>query len=1317
MICANTFLVHKSFASSLRKSIGIYMYATASMLEVSRCSTLMLLSVVLCLVQSSEHHIRAGNGSDSLANYLHNAGMEIPSFTTLVFSSGVHHMCEDRAVVIRDVTDIALIGSDITHTTHVQVGGGETVNVIEPSTVIDCKGCPTGFAFINVSQLTLKKILICNCGAYFDTLLYQVQFVSSLTLASVYKFTLDTITFHGTGLSFNLVSINALGPSDIRNLSVLQEVNGLTNSPWTLPLSYIEGGILISYTDGAGYFVELESSRSLSIDSLVFYYRIEFELGPKPMLMLNISSCTLDSVSITLQNVALHIWLHDTNKIVHNEDVVSIEIGKCVKNYQLYMQNVSLSANASHLLYKPVYLMYVFSVIFSSDSQPLQHYAAGVSVKRMTFLELQLSDDYKFRIFSSAGNTDTINRNSSCHHHLLFDQCKMSHFLITTDSSSCVGNDAAGTLHVTISNTSFEYRAIDRFFESGLLEAKGTRNIVIKNCTFAHNLGPGIHLIQSQVTFFGNCVVYNNTAEYGGGILLQGSESLLYLSPHTILNFTRNTALVTGGAMNIDTFVSSERYSNLCVFQMDIRFSSLFHDIRLIAEDQDIQIVFDSNTASIAGTTIWGGSLDMEIGCFMFVDNNRNYTNIVPLLGLENNASNPSVIASAPLHMCYCYSNKTMTCTPIESWEDIHIPSFSVYPGQSLELDIAMAGQLNGLVPGLVEASIDLLGDKYNDIDVHIEDIQRTQRISKAECTKLVYTFYSSSVEEIKTGLCLDIAEDITVPLDYDDSQEKYITYSLSFRNSLSIDITLKRCPLGFRHNSAKLSCTCQKAILKYLNSSCDINTQTVERTATLWMNASYTGSNTQILAVHQHCPFDYCDHNKLRVDLSSPDQQCTHNRAGVLCGGCKIGLSLTLGSSKCRHCSNNFLSLLLAFTAAGLALVAMLTCLNLTVSVGTINALILYANIVRALNPVFFPSTTFLSVFVAWLNLDFGLDSCFYDGLDFYSLTWLQFVFPVYIWLLVSVMILTSHYSTTAAKLVSRDAVKVLATLFLLSYAKLLRTILTVLSFTYISYEDTSGATHRTAVWLYDGNVEFTKGKHMPLILAAVSFGVLYIVPFTALLLFAPILQTKSHRYTVLKWVNKLMPFLDAYQGPYGRRYRFWPGLTLLLRVILFVSFAMNSLGDPDINLMLTISLVIGLLSFELLLGMTFKSEILHKSIYLNYLEIFYLLDLGLLCTWSVLQTDGTSLRTRQRSVISGVLVGVAFLVFMGILNYHVYLRIKSSSVLLKLYKRIRKQGDEHGFSTTATEQEDRDQTTSGVAAQVPITYVQLRESLLTSN
>ena len=106
-------------------------------------------------------------------------------------------------------------------------------------------------------------------------------------------------------------------------------------------------------------------------------------------------------------------------------------------------------------------------------------------------------------------------------------------------------------------------------------------------------------------------------------------------------------------------------------------------------------------------------------------------------------------------------------------------------------------------------------------------------------------------------------------------------------------------------------------------------------------------------------CPLDFCKQEALSLtfNMNDPDMQCAMNRSGVLCGGCAEGLSLLLGSNKCGECSNAYLTLLLPFGLAGIALVAILIALNLTVSVGAINGLVFYANIVKIQESFFFPN------------------------------------------------------------------------------------------------------------------------------------------------------------------------------------------------------------------------------------------------------------------------------------------------------------------------------------------------------------------------
>ena len=119
-----------------------------------------------------------------------------------------------------------------------------------------------------------------------------------------------------------------------------------------------------------------------------------------------------------------------------------------------------------------------------------------------------------------------------------------------------------------------------------------------------------------------------------------------------------------------------------------------------------------------------------------------------------------------------------------------------------------------------------------------------------------------------------------------------------------------------------------------------------------------------------------------------------------------------------------------------GVALVSLLLVCKLTVATGTLSSLVFYANIVGVNRAIFLPvkSADALSVFIAWLNLDFSIKTCFYNGMDAYSKTWLQFVFPLYIWVLVGLVILISHYSSSSSHM-QRSSTHTLLQFLLLTF------------------------------------------------------------------------------------------------------------------------------------------------------------------------------------------------------------------------------------------------------------------------------------------
>ena len=410
-------------------------------------------------------------------------------------------------------------------------------------------------------------------------------------------------------------------------------------------------------------------------------------------------------------------------------------------------------------------------------------------------------------------------------------------------------------------------------------------------------------------------------------------------------------------------------------------------------------------------------------------------------------------------------------------------------------------------------------------------------------------------------------------------------------------------------------------------------------------------------IITHSHCPFDYCKSQSVRFTLNETDLQCNYDRRGLLCGGCQPGLSLALGSSHCLQCSNAYLSLLVVFVIAGIALVILLLVCKLTVAMGTINGIIFYASIIAVNQSVFFPSgdtnvvLDILRMFIAWINLDLGIETCFYDGMDAYTRTWLQFIFPVYIWVLVCSIIILCYYKTWAVRMFGRNPVAVLATLFLLSYAKLLRTIITALSFTFPEYPDRS----EVAVWLYDGNVGYLKGKHIPLFLVAMIVLLLLFLPYTLVLLLGQWIQAHS-KIRLFSWINdhRVKAFLDAYHGPFRKEHRYWSGLLLVFRSCLFLLFAFNALGNPNVNL-----LAIIICTAVLTLLTVFTGRI-YVNWYLQGLEASFIMNCLVFAATTLYMrcTEGT------QAALTYTSVGIALVTFTGIIIYHVTMQLKDSHV-----------------------------------------------------
>ena len=310
--------------------------------------------------------------------------------------------------------------------------------------------------------------------------------------------------------------------------------------------------------------------------------------------------------------------------------------------------------------------------------------------------------------------------------------------------------------------------------------------------------------------------------------------------------------------------------------------------------------------------------------------------------------------------------------------------------------------------------------------------------------------------------------------------------------------VKLLLCPVRFTLQNG--ICDCDPLLPPDID-TCYIEQSVIRRPVTMWITAHVQSNDTKYLTAN--CPMDYCLPYSSNVLLTNPDTQCQFNRTGVLCSQCPHPLSMVFGSSRCMRCTNLHVLIAILIIFAGIFLVTLMYLLNLTVTNGTINGIILYANIISINDSVFIINDNVykpLRVFTSFANLDLGIETCFYNGMDSYSKIWLQLFFPSYLIIIAISIIIASHYSPILLRLTYTRSLPVLATLFLLSYTGVLGVVLTVL----FSYSTTIHlpSSHQQLVWSVDASVPLFSLK-FTILFVTCPILFLLLIPFNIILLF----------------------------------------------------------------------------------------------------------------------------------------------------------------------------------------------------------------------
>ena len=1188
--------------------------------------TTILLLLLVGLCAATEYHVKPTTSQETscprescytldelAAKYFYASATDVlTDNVTVIFLNGTHEL--KGSIFVREVNDFTLLGAR----------GANGESHVE----INCKGI-SSLVFDSIINLTITRIAFSQCGVLYQDESFDPPWdISALTFSYVLNLRLTWVVVQNSTKTA-ILAINVLGASVIDH-SVFQSFNdsGLQSKT-------------NNYDDSYHIDIQYVNCNQIDYDCTD---RTESLLHAMNTHKMHIHNCVLrngrdGSVTITLHHSGYNVVLDLMNITAfngggspHSDGDISIGI-QSVVNYLVTIRD-------SYIGYSTGAAISVTSLGQEAYYSQLIHVTNSIIDRCVLGIVIQ------YVIPPATAAITAIPQ-------ILINSCVITNISGTNRQGiKIVGVDAElPQFSVVLSNVSFENNKSPLYLYY-------VKEIELIDCRFVGNQGTPIIVRKSTLKVSGSLSFVNNTAYQGGAMAFYGKSYMsVSLEKNTRILFTNNYAEHVGGAI----FAEETEYQGACFLQL----STPNNKCSDLKSKQQLKIVFTNNTAHHGGDAIYGGSLQHCAAGYCNSEKLHNY----PILGAyvfiinywdlvqydTGHHSNLSLISSTPSRVCLCEDGEPDCLNMLAN--DAH------YPGETFTISAVVVGQGFGTVDGTVYA-------QFTNKDTPIlEELQQSQQVNHSGCAKLKYTVFSATEKETMV-----LSTSTTFSSDYDQEHMDYITEAYKHTNQypynlytmsnalyfvnellsleLFINITLLPCPPGFMLSHQPPRCICHTT-LQLQNITCNIDDQTVHRGGTVWVNASFAGNKSNGVIVHHHCPYGYCNTAELDIRLDSPDTQCNFNHSGILCGGCRPGLSLTLGTSQCLRCSNKYIALLIPFAIAGIVLVAFIKLLNLTVSEGTLNGLIFYANIIGANQATFFPSASthcpVLTVFIAWLNLDLGIETCFIDGLNGYWKTWLQFVFPAYIWIITAVIIVVAHYSSTGARFFGSNSVQVLATLFLLSYTKLLRTIITAISFTFLDYPDD----FRKTVWLYDGNIQYLSPAHTPLFLVALAVLLFVWLPYTVVLLLAQYIQKKTH-HRILCWFAKLKPLFDAYLGPFKDKHCYWVGVLLLVRAILFIISAVNPNNNPKVNLLAIGGSTLLLLAYEASAGKTYRKK------YVSFLENSFLLNLGALAIGS-LYTGGNG---EGHTALVHTLVGIAFLQFLGIIIFHGYCSIKETRI-----------------------------------------------------
>ena len=684
----------------------------------------------------------------------------------------------------------------------------------------------------------------------------------------------------------------------------------------------------------------------------------------------------------------------------------------------------------------------------------------------------------------------------------------------------------ANGLQLYIAESMFERNAFDlknniNIEVGGILDfgAVHVRNINLtlsgKN-RFFRNSATGLAAMSSLINVRGNLRFTRNRAGLGGAMKLV-ENSLLIPKQNANIVFEGNRADLLGGAIYVlmhptnFTFIPDDCF----LYFNEPGYTLCRNDANCLPDN--VSIIFRSNKA-MQGGAVFGTALETcpwlahfkEDTTYRYNHNQSVYENL-------NRSGRVFSFDQAPIHP-RLVSTETAR---LRVEKDLQI---SVMPGEQFHIDISALDVFNRPVPEVITSAV--VGEDRDD-----------------NSTSVIGDFGFFTIEHTTFE---------AAPIAVYTEENKNITVRLTtvdFQAEVLLKVMITGCILGFVHS--ELECVCDERLASH-SVSCDTTTHfTVDQN--IWLGPIHESTNaTNNDLTVASCVLNYCKTDATNVRSGEWESQCADgfHRSGLLCGRCKDGYSIQLGTNICAKCTNWYLFLLVLFIALGFFVVFVVTLLQVSVAEGFFVSILFYSNIIT-LYSVYFDKTykvTGIYFITSFLTFNFGIESCFYDGMDSLALISLQLAFVGYISLLTIILIVSAKYLNLPKWLYNLNQKyspsKRIATFTTMSYVSIVQASFGILSFTVVKTFDDEMHVR----WYIDPTVPYFQGFHALLGIVALILVFLFVLPL-------PIFLTFFSR-AIYRWryFNKLKPMYDALYAPFKLQYRPWLGFQLIMRIVLFI-------------------------------------------------------------------------------------------------------------------------------------------------------------------